>query len=151
MKVLVQRVRESRLSLKEDEARDLGSIGQGLLVFVGIEEEDRPEDLDFLVNKLVNLRIFEDEQGKLNLSVKDKGLEIMCIPNFTLAASTERGRRPSFDKAASGEKAKEFFELFWLKIKEQGLNCIPGVFGASMLIEAKNYGPVNIILNSRLK
>ena len=151
MKVLVQRVSKANLSLEEDSSKTVGSIKEGLLVFVGIEKEDSLKDLDFLVERVVNLRIFEDSGGKLNLSVKDKNLDIMCIPNFTLASSLAKGRRPSFDNAASRDKAKDFFEVFCRKIKDQGLNCSPGVFGASMLIEAANYGPVNIVLDSKLK
>ena len=145
MKVLAQRVKGAKLFVDEE---DVGKIAQGLLVFVGIENDDILEDVSFMVDKLVNLRIFEDDQAKLNLSPKDKGLEIMCIPNFTLAGSVHKGRRPSFDNAAGKEKGKEFFDLFCRQIEKEGLHCVSGIFGASMTIDVRNYGPVNIILDS---
>ncbi|MBN2120373.1 MAG: D-tyrosyl-tRNA(Tyr) deacylase [Candidatus Omnitrophica bacterium] len=151
MKALIQRVKKVSLSVKEREARFIGQVSQGLLVFIGVEESDSLDDLDFLVDKIVNLRIFEDDQGKMNLSIKDKNFEIMCIPNFTLAASVRKGRRPSFDKAAVPQKGREFFDLFCSKIKEAGLSSVEGVFGAEMIIEAVSYGPVNIILDSNIR
>jgi D-tyrosyl-tRNA(Tyr) deacylase len=147
MKVLIQRVKKAQVSTADIK----GKIEEGLLAFVGVEEADNLEDISFLAEKTVNLRIFEDEQGKMNLSVKDKGFEIMSIPNFTLASSLKKGRRPSFDLAASKEKGKEFFDIFCKKIEEEKIKCIKGVFGASMLIDAKNYGPVNIILDSQIR
>ena len=129
----------------------VGQIKEGLLVFVGIEQEDELEDMEFIVDKVVNLRIFEDAQGKLNLSAKDKSLEVMSIPNFTLAGSLRKGRRPSFEDAADKEKGRKFFDLFCAWIRKAGLICVSGVFGASMAIEAGNYGPVNIIIDSRLR
>jgi len=148
MKVLTQRVEKAALYTKQDTLKFIGNIGEGLLVFIGIEKQDTPEDLHYLADKVVNLRVFEDEQGKLNISVKDKNFEIMCIPNFTLSACARKGRRPSFDNAASKDKARQFFDMFCKKLRESQVRCVGGIFGASMVIEAGNYGPVNIILDS---
>ena len=148
MKALVQRVEKVTLFTKQDTIKFIGEIEKGLLVFVGIEKQDTLEDLHYLADKVVNLRVFEDDQGKLNISVKDKNYEIMCIPNFTLSACVRKGRRPSFDNAASKDKASQFFDIFYKKLKEFQIRCVVGIFGASMVIEARNYGPVNIILDS---
>ncbi|HEC70074.1 MAG TPA: D-tyrosyl-tRNA(Tyr) deacylase [Candidatus Omnitrophica bacterium] len=148
MKAVVQRVEKASLFIKEKETlKFIGEIGKGLLVFVGIEQEDTTENLYFLADKLSKLRVFEDEKGKLNFSVKDKNFEVMLIPNFTLCASLDKGRRPSFEKAASFNKAKEYFYFLTKIFKDKEIKCREGVFGASMIIEAKNYGPVNIILS----
>ena len=148
MKAVMQRVEKAVLYVREDELDHRGEIDEGLLVFVGIEKADTLDDLAFMAKKIVFLRIFEDERQKLNLSVKDKSLAIMCIPNFTLSGTLDRGRRPSFDNAASKDKASEYFDTFCQKIEAHQIRCMRGIFGASMIIEARNYGPVNIIIDT---
>lgn len=145
MFLLLQRVNSASLFLRGD-IQPSGRIGKGMVVFIGIEKEDQELLLGRAVKKVVELRIFEDEEGKLNFSIKEKNFEIMCIPNFTLCASIEKGRRPSFERAASPKKAERFFNIFVEEIKREGIRCIPGIFGASMVIEVENAGPVNIIL-----
>ncbi len=147
MKVLIQRVEEARLFLKEEELKFIGKIDRGVLVFVGIEALDTIQNLYSLADKIIELRIFEDSRGRLNYSLKDENLEIMLLPNFTLCASVDKGRRPSFEKAASFERAKEYFSLLVKIFKDKGIRCVEGVFGAHMIVEAKNYGPLNIIIS----
>lgn len=146
MKVLIQRVEEARLSVKEGELKFIGGIQRGLLVFVGIESEDTATKFYSLADKILNLRIFDDARGKLNYSLKDENLEIMLVPNFTLCASLNKGLRPSFERAAPFQEAKESFSLLVKIFKDRGIKCVEGIFGAQMIIEAKNYGPVNIVL-----
>ena len=150
MKAIVQRVNRAELRIeKEGNSEVKAKIGKGLVVYLGIEVNDEDTDLYFLCQKIANLRIFEDDKGKLMYSVRDKGLEIMCIPNFTLAASTDKGNRPSFDKSASKDKAEEYFERFCDKLSESGIRCQKGIFGAFMIIDAESFGPVNMIFDSR--
>jgi D-tyrosyl-tRNA(Tyr) deacylase len=128
----------------------VSSIGKGLLVLLGVEKGDSEKDVDYVVDKIVNLRIFEDESGKMNLSVRDIGGEVLLVSQFTLLASTKRGRRPDFTMAAPPEEAERLFSLAVSSFQ----NHIPtktGIFGKKMLINLLNNGPVTIILDSREK
>lgn len=148
MKIVIQRVSEA--SVKTD-GITVGSISQGLLLLVGIDEDDRQEDADWLAQKILNLRIFGDEEGKLNLSVLDVAGEILCISQFTLIADYKKGNRPSFIKAAKPPTAVPLFEYFKEKIAASGLITESGIFGADMKVSLLNDGPVTIVMDSKTK
>jgi D-tyrosyl-tRNA(Tyr) deacylase len=149
MRLLIQRVSYARLNIQ---GKEKSAIGLGLLVFIGVEEADSEEDVNYLGPKLVNLRIFEDENEKMNLSVKDIQGDVMLVSQFTLHASTKKGNRPSFLAAAKPEKAEGLYNLFILTCEKLlGKQVQTGVFGANMQIELLNSGPVTIIMDSRTK
>jgi D-aminoacyl-tRNA deacylase len=149
MRFLIQRVTYAKLRINE---KVHSSIQKGLLVFVGIEEADTEEDVDYLAGKLVNLRIFEDENEKMNLSVKDIEGEVMLVSQFTLHASTRKGNRPSFLAAAKPEKAEGVYASCISGCEMRlGKKVQTGVFGANMQIELVNSGPVTIFIDSRNK
>ena len=127
----------------------VGTIGKGLAILLGISETDSEEDGKYLADKIANLRIFEDLQGKINLSCLDIKGEFLVISQFTLLADCRKGRRPSFTEAARPEKAIPLYEKFISLLKETGLKVETGEFGASMLFEINNEGPVTIILDSK--
>jgi len=122
------------------------STGPGLLALVGIRESDSRAEADYLAEKLVELRIFPDESGKMNLTARDTGAELLLVSQFTLYADCSRGRRPSFDAAARPEKARELYEYFVEKVKEKGLETRTGVFQAHMEVELVNDGPVTLLI-----
>ena len=138
-------------SLKEVEGKIVGEITKGLLLLIGIDEEDEKTDADWLVQKILNLRIFGDEEGKLNLSVTDISGEILCISQFTLIADYKKGNRPSFIKAAKPDKAIPLFEYFKTEIAKSGLKTESGIFGADMKVSLLNDGPVTIVMDSKTK
>lgn len=146
MKALVVRVSEAKVLVDGDV---VSSISEGMVLFVGLARNDTNSDLVSLAERVANLRIFEDEKGKLNHSVKDKKLFILCIPNFTLCADTKRGRRPSFEQAMEPGAASKLFEDFILLLESKGIKVRKGVFGKHMDIELTSDGPVNIILDSK--
>ena len=149
MKAVIQRVTEANVSVEKEV---IGEIGKGLMILLGIEEADGKEDLDWLCKKIVNMRIFSDENGNMNTSLLDVQGEILLISQFTLHASTKKGNRPSFIQAARPEKAEELYEEMIQKLQElSGKNIQSGRFGAMMLVELKNEGPVTIILDSKNK
>lgn len=148
MKIVLQRVKEARVTVAE---RVVGSIGRGLCLLVGVEKGDREVEADWLAAKVAELRIFPDENDKMNLSVKDIGGSILAVSQFTLASSIKKGRRPSFDKAELPERAAELFSYFVRKLQEQGLEVQTGIFQAMMEVQLINDGPVTFILDSRLK
>jgi D-tyrosyl-tRNA(Tyr) deacylase len=117
-----------------------------LALFVGIERDDTQATLAAMTEKILTLRIFEDEEGKLNYSVKDKNFQILCIPNFTLCANTDKGRRPSFERSMPRHQASEFYQRFVGILKSTGLEVGEGVFGEHMDISLELDGPVNIVL-----
>lgn len=148
MKVVIQRVSES--SVKVDGAI-VGEIGKGLMLLVGIDENDEKTDADWIVQKILNLRIFGDEDDKLNLSVQDIKGEILCVSQFTLIADYKKGNRPSFIKAAKPDKAIPLFDYFKEQISKSGLKTESGIFGADMKVSLINDGPVTIVMDSITK
>lgn len=148
MKAVIQRVSEA--SVKVDDQK-VGEIGKGLMLLIGIDENDEKADAEWLIQKILNLRIFGDENDKLNLSVKDISGEILCISQFTLIADYKKGNRPSFIKAAKPEKAIPLFEYFKEEIAKSGLKIEKGIFGADMKVSLINDGPVTIVMDSITK
>lgn len=145
MKIIVQRVKQAQVSI---EGQVYSQIKQGLLLLVGVGPEDQAEDLDYAVRKLVNMRIFSDAEGKMNLSVKDIEGEILSISQFTLFADTKKGNRPAFTGAAKPDVA----EAFYLEFNQELAKEVPvqtGIFGADMQVELINDGPVTIILDTK--
>jgi D-tyrosyl-tRNA(Tyr) deacylase len=145
MRAVIQRVLRAQVSV---DGAICGKIERGLLVLLGIGKADTETDADYLANKISGLRIFEDENGKMNLSVKDIGGSILAVSQFTLYGDVRRGKRPSFDDAASTEIARPLYEYFAQKIREAGLLCETGRFQATMQLELTNDGPVTILLDS---
>lgn len=149
MRALLQRVSEASV---EVEGSIIGEIKLGLLVLLGIEEADTQEDIDWLVKKIANMRIFNDDSNVMNLSVLDVGGEILAVSQFTLQASTKKGNRPSYIKAARPEKAEPMYEQFKKAISEAfGKDVQGGKFGADMKVHLLNDGPVTIWLDSKNK
>ncbi|KXH82723.1 D-aminoacyl-tRNA deacylase [Chryseobacterium kwangjuense] len=148
MKIVIQRVSEA--SVKVD-GKIAGEIGKGLMLLTGIDENDEKADADWLVQKVLNLRIFGDEDDKLNLSVKDISGEILCISQFTLIADYKKGNRPSFIKAAKPDKAIPLFDYFKAELAKSGLKTKSGIFGADMKVSLINDGPVTIVMDSITK
>ena len=148
MKIVVQRVSQASVKVSGE---IVGEISQGLLLLIGIEENDEKEDAEWLAKKVLDLRIFSDEEGKMNCSVKDINGEILCVSQFTLIADYKKGNRPSFIKAAKPEKAVPLFEYFKGLIKSSGLKTESGIFGADMKVSLLNDGPVTIVMDSKTK
>ncbi len=145
MKAVIQRVKNTRLSVNGE---TVSEIRGGLVVYFGVAVNDDPSTADQFAKKIVNMRVFEDENGKMNLSVIDKGLEILSVSQFTLLADCTHGNRPSFTGAEAPEKAREIYDRFCDKLAEYGVPVKKGVFGADMKIEQYNDGPVTIILEN---
>ena len=145
MKLVIQRVDNAKV---EVENKMVGGIKKGFLVLLGVAPEDTKETADFLVHKLVNLRVFTDENDKMNLSVKDINGELLIVSQFTLYANCKNGNRPSFEQAAKPEQANELYEYFVEKCKEENINVQTGEFGAHMMVDLVNDGPVTILLES---
>ena len=143
MKLVVQRVKSAKV---EVEGKTVGSINQGFLVLLGVTHTDTKAEADYLVKKLCNLRVFEDENGKMNLGLKDVGGELLIVSQFTLYADCSQGNRPSFINAAKPDAANELYEYFCEKCKEQNIKVEKGIFGADMKVNLLNDGPVTIIL-----
>lgn len=148
MKAVIQRVSEANVKV---DGEIVGEISHGLLLLIGIDEEDEKADADWLVQKILNLRIFGDEDGKLNLSLLDISGEILCISQFTLLADYKKGNRPSFIKAAKPDKAIPLFEYFKTEIAQSNLKIESGIFGADMKVSLLNDGPVTIVMDSKTK
>ena len=145
MKVILQRVKSAKV---EVENNIVGQIGTGLLIFLGIHHDDTLENIDYLVKKISNMRIFEDTNHKMNLSVKDINGSVLVVSQFTLYADTKRGNRPDFTNAAKPDKAKEFYEIFIKRFKEININTQTGIFAADMQVYLINDGPVTIQIES---
>ena len=145
MRALVQRVTEASVSV---DSEVLGQIGPGLVVLVGIARADGDRHIEYIVSKTVNLRIFEDDEGRFNLSALDIRADLLVISQFTLYADTRRGRRPGFTEAAPPDTASDLFETTLARFKESGLRVETGRFQAHMHVEIHNDGPVTIMLDT---
>ena len=148
MRVVLQRVAHASVTVEE---KVIGKIQRGFLLLVGVTHDDTMEDMEYLVRKIVQMRIFEDEEGKLNRSIQDIGGEILSVSQFTLYADTKKGNRPSFSKAAPGDVALEMFEQFNGLLRDTGVPVETGQFGADMKVELLNDGPVTILLDSKTR
>jgi len=148
MRVVVQRSLDSKVLVNN---KITGSIDEGLVVLVGFTHDDDIEDINYIVKKIINLRIFDDEEGVMNLSIKDTSLNILSISQFTLYALTSKGNRPSYTNAMKSDAAKELYDLFNEKLKESGINVQTGIFGADMDVHIRNDGPVTIIIDSKVR
>jgi D-tyrosyl-tRNA(Tyr) deacylase len=145
MRILIQRVSEARV---EVEGELTGAIGQGLVVFLGIGRTDTEKDAEYLVDKLVGLRIFPDDSGKMNLNIQQAGGGLLVVSQFTLYADCRRGRRPSFDPAAGRDLALSLYQYFIVAAKARGVAVSTGAFQAHMMVHLVNDGPVTIMVDS---
>ncbi len=143
MKLVIQRVKNAQVDV---EGKTVGKIDKGFLVLLGVTHTDTKEIADYLVKKLCNLRVFEDENEKMNLGLKDVNGELLIVSQFTLYADCTGGNRPSFINAAKPDQANELYEYFCQKCEETGINVQKGIFGADMKVSLLNDGPVTIIL-----
>lgn len=148
MKVVLQRVSEAHVKV-DDEI--VGKIEKGLMLLIGVDETDEISDADWLVKKVLDVRVFSDEEGKMNHSVRDINGEILCISQFTLISDYKKGNRPSYIKAAKPDKAIPLFEHFKAEIKKSGLKIESGIFGADMKVSLINDGPVTLVFDSKTK
>lgn len=145
MRILVQRSKESSVIVDN---KQVGRINKGYVIFVGFKNNDTEKDIDYLINKLLNLRIFEDEFHNMNKNIKEVSGEILSISQFTLYSDTKKGNRPSFKDAMEFDKAQSLYQLFNDKLKKY-IHVETGIFGADMLVNINNDGPVTIMLESR--
>ncbi len=145
MRAVVQRVSNAQVKI---DGKVKGKIGKGFLVFVAVHNKDELSDIDYLTNKIEKLRVFEDEEGKMNLSIKDIGGELLVVSQFTLYGDCRKGNRPSFIDSAKPPKSVDYYELFLEKLQEKGLKVETGEFGADMEVSLINAGPVTILLDS---
>jgi D-aminoacyl-tRNA deacylase len=146
MRAVVQRVSRAQVTVNGEVT---GKIGAGLVVLLGVGRDDSEADATYLAEKIVGLRVFEDNQGKMNLSIQDTGGAVLAVSQFTLYGDVRRGKRPSFDAAAPPEKARQLYEFFVERIRAAGLPCETGRFQEMMKVELVNEGPVTILLDSR--
>ena len=146
MRLVIQRVREARV---EVDGRPSGSIAQGLLVLVAVARTDTPADADYLAEKLLSLRIFSDDEGKMNRSVAEIGGSLLVVSNFTLYGDCSKGRRPGFDLAAPPEQARALYEYFLGKLRASEVPVETGIFQASMAVHLVNDGPVTLLCESK--
>ena len=145
MKIIIQRVNYAKMFVNDKFKEE---IKEGVLAFIGVKTDDTKKDVEYCVEKLINLRIFNDESGKLNLSIKDLKKEVMAVSNFKIYGNTKKGRRPSFVDSAKAEKAKELYDLFLKKLREKSIKFGSGEFGEYMKIISESDGPVNLIIES---
>ncbi len=146
MKIVIQRAHNAHVSVGE---KTIGKIDQGLVLLVGVTHDDETTDINYLAQKIVNLRIFEDEDGKMNKSLKDVSGSILSISQFTLYGETKKGRRPNFMKAARPDKAEKLYHEFNEIIRKMGVHVETGAFGEMMDVSFTNVGPVTLILDSK--
>lgn len=146
MRAVIQRVKSASVKVNDNV---IGSIAQGILLLLGIEDSDEEKDLEYMCDKVPNLRIFEDENGKMNKSLLDVGGSILVISQFTLLGDARKGRRPSFIAAAQPDKAIPMYEKYIAEMKEKNIFTQTGEFGADMKVELTNDGPVTILLDSK--
>jgi D-aminoacyl-tRNA deacylase len=145
MRAVVQRVSRAQVTVNDEV---VGKIGCGLLILLGVSREDTEKDADYLAEKIAGLRIFEDENGKMNLDVAAIGGAVLAVSQFTLYGDVRRGKRPSFDAAAAAERARQLYDYFVDRIRAAGLSCQTGRFQEMMQVELVNDGPVTILLDS---
>jgi len=146
MIVVIQRCSRGQVTISD---KVVGEISHGLVIFLGVQKNDTENDAEFLVNKICGLRIFNDENDKMNLSIKDVNGSALVISQFTLCGDTKKGRRPSFIKAATPNDGNRLYEYFMLEMKKGGVPIESGEFGAMMNVELVNNGPVTFVLNSK--
>ncbi|HHV39094.1 MAG TPA: D-tyrosyl-tRNA(Tyr) deacylase [Tepidimicrobium sp.] len=146
MRAVVQRVSKASVSVDGD---IVGEIGKGLLVFLGVGKDDNDDDLEYMVGKILGLRIFEDDDGKMNLSLEDIDGDILVVSQFTLYGDVRKGRRPSFSTSAGPDIAENMYELFIKSCQARQINVEKGTFGADMDVELINDGPVTILVDSK--
>ena len=146
MRAVVQRVTDADVSVDK---KITGAIGKGYMVLLGVEEGDSEADAEYMAEKIAGLRVFEDNEGKMNLSLMDIGGAVLSVSQFTLLADARKGRRPSFVRAARPEEANRLYIYFNEKVREKGIRVAEGVFQAEMLVRINNDGPVTILLDSR--
>jgi len=146
MKLVIQRVQESKVTV---DGKTVGQINRGALILLGVGRNDTAEDVDYLVRKVTELRMFEDSNGKMNLGATEVGAEFLVVSQFTLLGDCEKGRRPSFDAAAEPKLAEELYELFVAKLRETKLKVETGLFKAMMDVSLVNDGPVTFVIESK--
>ncbi len=146
MRVIVQRSNNSNVKVND---KIVGKINSGLVVLVGFTHEDDINDIDYIVKKIINLRIFDDKDGIMNLSIKDVDKDILSISQFTLYADTKKGNRPSYVDAMKSDQAKKLYDIFNQKLKDNNIHVETGLFGEDMKVSIHNDGPVTIIVDSR--
>ena len=146
MRAVVQRVTEARVEVA---GKAVGEIGAGLLVLLGVGRDDTRDDADYLADKTVNLRVFDDDEGKMNRSLSESGGAILVVSQFTLYGDVRRGRRPSYSDAAEPDKANQLYEYFVERVRSAGVKVETGIFQAMMKVSLTNDGPVTILLDSR--
>ncbi len=146
MRAVIQRVSKGKVQVDGD---TVGEIGPGMVVLLGIEENDTEEDLSYLAEKIINLRIFPDEEGKMNLSVKDTRGGVLVVSQFTLYGDCRKGRRPSFTRAALPDRAEKLYSGFIKAVEDNGLHVASGEFQAMMEVQIYNDGPVTLLLDSK--
>ena len=145
MRAVVQRVSRAQVWV---DGKVAGKIAAGLLILLGVSVTDGDSDADYLADKIAGLRIFDDDQGKMNLAVAEVGGELLVVSQFTLYGDVRRGKRPSFDDSAAAQPARELYEYFVSRLRAAGLHCETGKFQATMQVELVNEGPVTILLDS---
>ena len=146
MKIIIQRVNFAEIFVNN---KFKGKIQKGIVAYIGITNGDSVKDIDFCIDKLINLRIFDDESGKLNLSVKDINGNLLVVSNFTIYGNTKKGRRPSYTDSAPASEAYQIYNLFVKKLEQTGIRFETGEFGQYMRIVSENDGPVNLIIDSK--
>jgi D-tyrosyl-tRNA(Tyr) deacylase len=146
MRAVIQRVKEASVTVDNNIT---GQISAGLLVYLGISADDTARELDYIIRKICSLRIFNDDNSKMNLSLIDKGFPLLVVSQFTLYADVHKGNRPSFVNAMKGEEAQKLYLEFIKKISDAGIKCETGRFGANMSVKSTNDGPVTILIESR--
>lgn len=145
MKIILQRVNSAKMFVND---KFMSEIKKGIVAYIGITHEDGLKEIEYCIDKLIHLRIFDDENGKLNLSLEDINGELLVVSNFTIYGNTKKGRRPSYTNSASAEKAKEVYNIFLLKLSEKGINYQTGQFQQYMRIISESDGPVNLIIET---
>ena len=145
MKIILQRVNSAKMFVND---KFMSEIKKGIVAYIGITHEDGLKEIEYCIDKLIHLRIFDDENGKLNLSLEDIDGELLVVSNFTIYGNTKKGRRPSYTNSASAEKAKEVYDMFLLKLSEKGISYQTGQFQQYMRIISESDGPVNLIIET---